>query len=91
MTRDELNKKLTNTVTGNDVVEAVKAATAAGKVSEKITTTNFKEHVDAVNEYLYEAIMSAHPEFNELNTTAKEICRSRTKGLLRYLAVNERI
>lgn len=91
MTKEEQNQKLVNTITGNDVVAAVDAVTKSGELAEKITTSNFKKYVEVVSAELYKNVMAEHPEFSDMGAGAKDICRSRTKGLLRYLAVMERI
>lgn len=82
---NELNQKLVNEVTKEDVKDAVNALKNEGKLTEELTSSNYQEHVTSVAEKVAKkySAMDTYRELGEATITG--ICAKRAKGLMRYI------
>lgn len=86
------NKKEKNAeIRGIDVVRVVSTLRAEGKIDEKLTADNYKKYTYIIGEEVHRLLLEQKEEDPKLVVPSKGECIERSAGLVRYLAVRNRL
>ena len=78
-------------IRGVDVVRAVSNLRSHGKITEKLTAKNYKKYTDLIGKSVYKDMLEFCDEHENIKPVSEQECIDRTSGLVRYLAVRNRL